>query len=381
MRTFLWRPEWLAAQRAALNADGRRRALLIRQAEAALKRERYSVVDKPRAAGSGDKHDYLSIGPYWWPDASKPDGQPYRRRDGQVNPERSSSSFDAQRSAGFARDVETLAMAWHVSGDRRYAEKAAALLRAWFLDPATLMNPNLNYAQAVAGVSAGRPEGVIDAIRLTGVIEAVGVLGPSHVLSDDDQRAIERWFGDLARWMVTSPNGQAEERAANNHGIYYDMLLAQFALFARNEPLAARLASNFAVRRLARQVDPSGAMPAEAARTRAWHYSVFAVRAAVQMAMLGECVGVDLWLDKRTDLQRAVRYLASFRGRIDSWPAEDIDLADPKRRESVLAETDTMLTMAAWGLRNPALAAAEPSAATQPLWLAPYPVHASRTSP
>lgn len=29
-----------------------------------------------------------SVGPYWWPDPSKPDGLPYIRKDGHKNPER-----------------------------------------------------------------------------------------------------------------------------------------------------------------------------------------------------------------------------------------------------------------------------------------------------
>ncbi|QDX25143.1 alginate lyase family protein [Sphingomonas suaedae] len=372
-RTFLWRPEWLAMQRQAIAGDAALRARLVRSADAALRRGPYSVTDKPAAAGSGDKRDYLSIGPYWWPDPSKPSGEPYLRRDGRVNPERNGERFDAQRLGAFARDVETLALAWHVTGDRRYAEHAAKLLRTWFVAPATRMNPNLDYAQAVPGKSAGRPEGIIEATRLVPVIEAIGVLGPSRAIGAEDQRAIEKWFADFATWMATSPNGTGERAAKNNHGIYYDMLLGQFALFARMDKVTQRLAQEFATRRLAPQIDAEGTLPAETARTRSWHYSAFTLRAAVQMAMLGECVGVDLWQgDERANpLRRAVSYLAGYRTRLDDWPFKDIDLSNPQRRDRALRESDTMLEMASWGFRDARFA--PPQGPVDTLWLAPYP--------
>src|SRR4051794_34458609 len=39
-----------------------------------------TVVEKSQSPPSGDKHDYLSIAPYWWPDPSRPDGKPYIRK-------------------------------------------------------------------------------------------------------------------------------------------------------------------------------------------------------------------------------------------------------------------------------------------------------------
>lgn len=36
----------------------------------------YTVVNKAVLPPSGDKHDYMSMAPYWWPDETKPDGLP-----------------------------------------------------------------------------------------------------------------------------------------------------------------------------------------------------------------------------------------------------------------------------------------------------------------
>ena len=41
-----------------------------------------NVVDgKKLVAPSGDKHDYISVGTYWWPNPDTSDGLPYIRRD------------------------------------------------------------------------------------------------------------------------------------------------------------------------------------------------------------------------------------------------------------------------------------------------------------
>src|SRR4051794_7814728 len=41
-----------------------------------------SVTAKTKAPPSGDKHDYLSLARYWWPDPNNPNG-PYIQKDGQ----------------------------------------------------------------------------------------------------------------------------------------------------------------------------------------------------------------------------------------------------------------------------------------------------------
>ena len=71
----------------------------------------------------------------------------------------------------------TLALAWYFTGEEKFAAKASALLRHWFFEEATRMNPNLNYAQAVPGVNDGRGTGIIESIALTGIADAAGFAG------------------------------------------------------------------------------------------------------------------------------------------------------------------------------------------------------------
>ncbi|MGQ2991434.1 MAG: alginate lyase family protein [Brevundimonas sp.] len=331
-RTFLLRPDHMTAIKARSATDEAlkpARAAVLRRADAALARPApYTVVDKTRLPASGDPHDYMSIGPYWWPDPDRPDGLPYVRRDGQVNPERATNAFDATDMEAMSRDVQALSLAYYLTDDERYAAKAAELVRAWFLAPETRMNPNLDYAQAVPGREAGRAEGVIDAHRLVRVVEGLGLLDPSPALTELDKKALRDWFAALVEWMATSPNGRAERAARNNHGVYYDMLLSHFALYAGMDDAARAVVGSFGQRRLAPQIDPDGRMPQELARTRSLHYSTWTLIAAMDVAQLGQCVGVDVWGYRTPDgrsLAKAVDFLDDWAGREREWPFPELN--------------------------------------------------------
>jgi hypothetical protein len=351
-RTFLWRPEWLKLEKRRIAGDALLAKSLRKTADAALGRAPYSVTAKSRLPQSGDRHDYYSIGPYWWPDASKADGLPYVPRDGETNPESRRPEFDKDRIQRFAADVELLALAAHHLDDRRYAEHAATLLRAWFLDPATRMNPNLNFAQAVPGINAGRGEGIIELIVMPQVIESIGLVAAQGALTTKEVGELKAWFGAFANWMQTSANGRDEGAKTNNHGIYYDYLLTHFALFAGKEELARDVASKFVEKRIAAQMAKDGSLPEELSRTRSLHYSFFAMQAATRMATISECVGTDIWSAETADgrgLEKGLNYLAAFLPDWQGWPHPENALGDPKKTAALGRLAAEPLRLMAWG--------------------------------
>lgn len=323
-RTFLLRPDWLAASKARGAKNPAWEQLFVR-ADQALVGPIYSVVDKTRVPPSGDEHDYMSMGPYWWPDENRPNGEPYLRRDGEVNPERNGEAFDATRMDRMGKAVEALSLAHYFSDDRRYAMKAAELVRAWFLDPATRMNPNARFAQGVPGRTPGRGAGVLDTTRLTRVVESVGLIAPAKVLTAEELTGLERWFSDYTTWMMTSPTGQEERDASNNHGLWYDFQLAHFALFAGRDDVARKVIEQVPAQRLAKQIEPDGKMPRELERTRAYHYTIYALRAAASLADLAACVQVDLWRGPGASrFQAALNYIVPHVGRERDFPYPDL---------------------------------------------------------
>ncbi|WBO21776.1 alginate lyase family protein [Sphingomonas abietis] len=295
---------------------------LLARADAALDRPPPSVVEKGSVPPSGDLHDYMSIAPYWWPNPAVPGGRPYVRKDGSVNPERATADYDLSSLSRMSADVETLALAYYFSEDSRYARHAASLLRTWFVDPETRMKPNVEFGQAVLGRANGRPEGIIETTRLMPVVEAIGLLGPSGEIDAGMQADLERWFGAYVDWLQTSPRGKREGAKDNNHALWYDAQVMQFALFARQPDRARRIAAAFPKRRMLAQFTRWGGLPKELSREQPFHYSIFALQAAYDVADLGRCVGVRLW-NKRVDgrsLRRTTNFLIEAGRSQQPWP-------------------------------------------------------------
>ena len=294
---------------------------LVFQADKALRFEPVSVVTKAIAPPSGNKHDYMSMAPYWWPDPSKPNGLPYIRKDGQTNPELHTVP-DKDNLNAMASNVYTLALAYYIKGDEKYAEHAIKLLRVWFLDADTRMNPNINFGQAVRGVTDGRGEGVLESRTLAQVIDAIGLLAESKNFSPTDQQALTKWFSDYTAWMIASPIGKEERAAQNNHGVWYDAQLVNYWLFIGKTDDAKQVLEDAKRNRIDKQIELDGKMPLEVARADGWHYTVFNLKAFFVLATMGDRAGVDLWNYSSADgrgIRRALDYLTRFIAG-EKWP-------------------------------------------------------------
>jgi hypothetical protein len=205
-------------------------AKLETEAQAALKVELVSIVTKTANPPSGDKHDYMSQAPYFWKNPETKDGFPYIRRDGERNPEIKRYP-DHDLLDQMIPTIETLATAYYFTGNELYAKRAAEDLRFWFVDEKTKMNPNLEFAQAIPGLNTGRGIGIIETRSLTRIVDAIGLLENSKSWTQNDQKNLESWFDKYLAWLSTSKNGRDEAAAKNNHGTFYDVQAASFALF------------------------------------------------------------------------------------------------------------------------------------------------------
>lgn len=339
---MLWRGEGLDAARIGIEA-GRNDATpaleaLTRLADEALERGPYSVVDKTGFRGE-DIHDYYSQGPYWWPDPESPDGLPYIRRDGQTNPEKYGEGFDSQRRHDMTRDVTALTLAGYLTGERLYLEHAARLIRTWFIAPATRMKPNMDHAQSIPGRSAGRPPGIIDSRAFVYTIDAALTLHQLGALEDGELAALRDWFGRMAHWLEHSENGKGERAAQNNHGTFYDLQLAAFNWFAGNEEAAAQVVDHFCETRITPQVAADGSQPAELARTRPYHYSLFNLQAMTNMALLArrmhlETDAADCSIED--GIRRGLEYVARSPATRLDWPDGSEAAAEERLFELVL---------------------------------------------
>lgn len=298
-------------------------AALITAADASLKHGPYSVVYKDKVPPSGDKHDYMSVGPYWWPDSSKANGLPYIRKDGQINPERYAIKDDEYQNA-ISEDIYHLGLAWYYTADKKYAAHASKLLKTWFLDPATRMNPHLNYGQAIPGITEGRGIGLIDLHNVPMLIDGIQLL--KDALAPADYKAIQAWYKQYLNWMRTSPVGLDEADELNNHGTWYDVQQVAIALFTEQPALAKQILEEQTKKRIATQLEVDGQQPKELARTLSWNYSLFNLRAFFELALLAENVDVDLWHYESggKSLQKAFTWLLPYAAGTKEWTHQQI---------------------------------------------------------
>ena len=227
-----------------------------------------TATSSPRSTGG--PHDYFSEGDYWWPDPAHPSG-PYVQRDGMSNPD----NFDGHRQALMRLSVQmpALTAAWKITREKRYAAHAARHLQAWFVDPKTRMNPNLQYAQAIHGRTTGRGTGIIDTLHLVEVARAATVLESSGALSD--AAAVRQWFAAYLDWMRSSKNGRDERDAHNNHATCWVAQAAEFARYTGNNQVMDWCRDRFKTVLLPSQVGPDGSFPLELRRTKPYSYSLF----------------------------------------------------------------------------------------------------------
>lgn len=308
-------------------------AKLRRDADRALISAPLSVTRKDSAPPSGDKHDYMSLAPYWWPNPNTDNGLPYVRRDGEINPERNSIA-DRQNLENTVTLVKTLALAYYFTANEDYAKQATTMLHVWFLDPPTRMNPHLKYAQGIPGRTAGRAAGIIESHNFPDLIDAVGLLAGSATWTQAHQRQLQSWFTAFLTWLLESPEGRAEAQAENNHGTWYDVQIASFGLFTDKRDFAHRVLSDVPRKRIARQIEPNGGQPLELARADSWSYSLFNLEALFDVAALGDHFGMDLWnfetADKRS-IRKALAWLIPFATGEKRWPLRQQSRWQPER--------------------------------------------------
>ncbi len=301
--------------------------VVLDDARTALQRKATSVMDKKLPPPSGDKHDFMSVGGYYWPDTTKPGGLPWIYRDGKVNPAIAEYG-DFDNFSALMRGVRVLGVAYSMTGDERYADHASMLLRVWFLDPATRMNPHLRYAHAQPGVFDGSYYGIIQTGELPGVIDAIGLLSGSRTWTQGDQDGMVHWAVRFLDWMLHDEDAQEASRVWNNHSVNYDVTAVSLALFSGRRGIARRLLERVKTERIARQIREDGRLPFELERNRAWGYAAATLERFARLATMGSHVGVDLWNYESpggSSIRKCIDYMARYAEPGAQWPYADYD--------------------------------------------------------
>jgi hypothetical protein len=297
-----------------------------------------TITSAPAPHSAGGLHDYYSEADYFWPNPKDPNG-PYVNRDGESNP----ANFNTHRLLliRLSLDVPALAAAWMLTRRRAFADHAAEHLRAWFIEPSSRMNPNLQYAQAVHGVSTGRSYGIIDTLHLVEVVQAALVLHEGSALATSDWEGIRSWFSQYLSWLQESEPGRKERQAKNNHGTCWLLQAAEFARFTGNGEVLTGFRERFK-EILSLQVAQDGSFPLELARTKPYGYSLFNLDMLGMSAHVLSTASENLWdysLSDGRGLAICFRFMDPYIADKKSWPyRHDIQYFDdlPVRQPSLL---------------------------------------------
>jgi len=306
---------------------------LVLEANSFLAKKPTSVVDKGELPPSGDIHDFLSLAPYRWPDPSKKDGLPYIGRDGLTNPEIYTIP-DKKNLDDMIHAVTVLSAAYYFTDDPKYASKAGELLRVWFLDNSTKMNPHLKFSETVRGKSNVYSGGIMAGRNFADVIDAIGLIRDSSAWTKEDQSGIESWFIKYLGWLMNSRLGKQEAQKINNHGTFYYVQVATIASFLNKTGIAKNTIEAFVQKPSAAtfmapeksisvKIQPDGRQPFELQRSRTLDYSMFNLHGLFKLANVGKHLGIDLWNYKVSDtplLRKALDYLLPYFLKTDAWP-------------------------------------------------------------
>ncbi len=324
-------------------------ARLRKDAGAWLSQGPWSVtIARPENTPAGP-NDFFSEGPYWWPDPANPNA-PYVRRDGEVNPQRFTRN-DADLGK-LCNAVLCLATAAHLlSGEpeaERYGQHAWNLVRVWFADAKTRMNPNLEFGQAVRGRVWGRGIGLIDTVPMIYLVQGVMLLGVLPGKDTSTEREFRAWLRDFLRWMLTSEKGVDERDQGNNHSTWWAAQVAAYATYLKDDRALLEAWKLYFEKLVPGQLLPDGSAPKEEERTRSLSYSAMNLDGLALLCRMGQFWEMELWEYEAANgaaVAKSIAYLMPFLEDPAKWKQQQITPFDRSRT--------IFPGLAGWGLAKP----------------------------
>ncbi len=290
---------------------------ILEEAKWAMQQQPVTVTASSCDRSAGGKNDFYSEGDYWWPDPTNSEA-PYIQKDGLTNP----ANFVDHRLAmiRFSKIVGALASAYKITGDTKYVKQAELHLNAWFVNQQSMMNSNLQFAQAIKGRFTGRGIGIIDTIHLMEV--AQGIIVMQSQMDKTEVTTIKNWFSQYLNWLMTNPNGIDEMNAKNNHGTCFVMQVASFAKLTGDIQLLKFCSDRYKNVLLPNQMAADGSFPLELARTKPYGYSIFNLDNMVTLCQILSTKEDNLWDYKTTDgrnIKKGIEYLYPFIADKSKW--------------------------------------------------------------
>lgn len=324
--TYLWDLEELKA--VAHNPKSWSYKNYVHKADSIIGNKPVAVTDKT-ICFSGDKHNFESLSPYWWPDPKNPDG-PYIARDGEFNPEY--KKYDEPRLAALRINLTFCSKAFFLTGDLRYYDFICLQLDTWFINPETRMTPNFEYCQFIPGRNNGRgnPQGMAETYNFNDILESIRLVNAVKSIGKGRMKALQSWFREFAHWMQTSDYGLQTQDFKNGQLLTFDTTLYNIFIFTGQKSARKAIFKAFPQKRVAKLIKDDGKMPESLRRTKGFFYSVSSLQRFVDFATLAKADGKHLPKESLARIQLAFDYLAPFTNNRSAFPYKEIGEWEPQ---------------------------------------------------
>ncbi|KDN41150.1 chondroitin AC/alginate lyase [Tilletiaria anomala UBC 951] len=243
---------------------------------------------------------------------------PYKRKDGKVNPDTKMLN-NTKDVVSMAQSVLWNGVAFGLTNDTSYSQRATSLIYNWFLNPQTAVNPNLNYGQVIRGPGQqlGDFTGILDWRMILKVVNAIVIMRAKSAQAWNAVIAssMNQWASNYLDWLAKSSQGKGVAKASNNHAtFFYNQLIALYILVGDIQS-AQQAANAYFTGAFMSQIDEDGEQPYEATRTRPFHYRCFNVEGMIANAKLADNLALNMWsatTSKGATIQSAVDYLMTL---------------------------------------------------------------------
>jgi hypothetical protein len=200
-----------------------------------------------------DHHDFVSISPWHWPNPVDPKG-PF-----SYDPEKGRNPLadevdDGDILRSMIRDVDMLAFAYYLSDNAAYASHVISILKTFFINPTTRMNPHMESSRIVfqsTSDSVTLFTGAAEFIGLPLLLDALAMLENAPEFEDDDREALSDWFLAYLTWLTSSAKAKTAMISDTTkapfsmmalHMEAYDIQVLSLALFFDQAKLAQETA-------------------------------------------------------------------------------------------------------------------------------------------
>jgi hypothetical protein len=280
-------------------------------------------------------HNYTSLATYYHPDPNSENGFPYIRKDGIVNRDVSKYS-DSIYLHKMVLSTKLLSIFYYATKSEEYAQRAIKIIRSFFINEQTKMNPNLTHSQIImAGEKDIKTRGlIIDADRLFIFSDTVEILKASSEWKDSDEENIKKWFSDMSDWFLTSPRGIRQGSYYHNIRTSYSKQLISYLCLAGRVEEAKEYISNNVKELLSKQINSDGLQVQELDRNRNRHYCNYNLALLCDLAKMCCNLGYNIWNYEDENgcgsIRKAMLHTANLYEK--DWEYSDEKSSDPTTR-------------------------------------------------